>query len=234
MQQASLTQLTASPAYRALADHFTNARAWQLRDLFAENPKRFEEFSLKAAGLFLDYSKNRLNKKTIALLCDLARERGLEARRDAMFAGEKINSTEKRAVLHTALRAPKGKALVVDGQDVNGDVHAVLAQLKTFAERVRSGEWKGYSGKPITDIVNIGIGGSDLGPVMATEALRPYGKAGLNVHFVSNVDGTHLVETVKHLSPETTLFIVCSKTFTTQETLVNATSAKQWFLERAK
>ena len=231
MQQ---TSLTTSPAYRALADHYDNARAWQLRDLFADNPSRFTEFSLKAAGLLLDYSKNRLSKKTIALLCDLARERGVEAQRDAMFAGVKINSTEKRAVLHTALRAPKGQALVVDGQDVNADVHAVLAQVKAFAERVRSGEWKGHAGHAITDIVNIGIGGSDLGPEMVCRALRGSAHARLNLHFVANVDGHDLDAVLAKVDRDTTLFIVASKTFTTAETMLNAGSARTWFLKGAK
>ncbi len=224
----------ASPAYQALSGHYDNARAWQLRDLFDENPNRFAEFSLKAAGLLLDYSKNRINQKTIALLCDLARERGVEARRDAMFAGEKINSTEKRAVLHTALRAPKGQALVVDGQDVNADVHAVLAQVKAFAERVRSGEWKGYSGKVITDVVNIGIGGSDLGPEMVCRALRGVAHARLKLHFVANVDGHDLDAALAKVDRETTLFIIASKTFTTAETMLNAGSARAWFLKGAR
>jgi len=230
MPQASLTS---SPAYHALADHFDNASAWQLRELFAENPNRFTEFSMKAAGLLLDYSKNRLNTKTIALLCDLARERGVEARRDAMFAGEKINSTEKRAVLHTALRAPKGQALVVDGQDVNGDVHAVLAQVKAFAGRVRSGEWKGYAGHAITDVVNIGIGGSDLGPEMVCRALRSFAHERLNFHFVANVDGHDIDAVLGKVERETTLFIIASKTFTTAETMLNAGSARAWFLQGA-
>ena len=234
MQQANPPRLTDSPAYRALADHYNNARAWQLRDLFADDPDRFAEFSLKAAGLFLDYSKNRLAKKTISLLCELARERGVEARRDAMFAGVKINSTEKRAVLHTALRAPKGKALVVDGQDVDADVHAVLAQVSAFAERVRSGTWTGYAGHAITDIVNIGIGGSDLGPEMVCRALRSVAHARLNLHFVANVDGHDLDATLAKVDRETTLFIIASKTFTTAETMLNAGSARAWFLRGAK
>jgi glucose-6-phosphate isomerase len=230
MKQASLTTL---PAYLALADHYDSARAWQMRDLFDENPSRFAELSLRAAGLFLDYSKNRLNKKTIALLCELARERGVEARRDAMFAGEKINSTEKRAVLHTALRAPKGQTLTVDGQDVNADVHAVLAQVSAFAERVRSGEWKGYSGKAITDVVNIGIGGSDLGPEMVCRALRGVAHERLSLHFVANVDGHDLDAALAKVDRETTLFIIASKTFTTAETMLNAGSARAWFLDGA-
>lgn len=233
MQQASQNDLTASPAYRALADHYANASAWQMRDLFEENPNRFAEFSLKAAGLFFDYSKNRLNKKTITLLCDLARERGVEARRDAMFAGEKINSTEQRAALHTALRAPKGQALSVDGQDVNADVHLVLKQVNAFAERVRSGEWKGYGGQAITDIVNIGIGGSDLGPEMVCRALRGEAHERLKLHFVANVDGHDLDAVLAKVNRESTLFIIASKTFTTAETMLNAGSARAWFLKGA-
>lgn len=228
MPQASLND---TAAYRALADHFENARNWQMRDLFDENPNRFSEFSLKAAGLFLDYSKNRINQKTVQLLCALARERGVETQRDAMFAGAKINLTEQRAVLHTALRAPKGAALVIDGQDVNADVHAVLHQVKDFAERVRSGLWRGYTGKPITDIINIGIGGSDLGPEMVCRSLRSVAHPRLNLHFVANVDGHDLEAALARVNRETTLFIIASKTFTTAETMLNAGSARNWFLQ---
>ncbi len=230
MPQASLT---ATPAYRALADHHAAVREWQMRDLFDENPNRHAQFTLKAAGLLLDYSKNRLNQETVQLLCALARERGVEAQRDAMFAGAKINLTERRAVLHTALRAPRGAKLEVDGQDINHDVHAVLDQVGAFAERVRSGAWLGYSGKPITDIINIGIGGSDLGPEMVTRALRGFAHERLNMHFVANVDGHDLDAALSKVQRDTTLFIIASKTFTTAETMLNAGSARNWFLQGA-
>jgi len=230
MPQASLT---ATPAYRALAEHHAVVRDWQMRDLFDENPNRYAQFTLKAAGLLLDYSKNRLNQETVQLLCALARERGVEAQRDAMFAGAKINLTEHRAVLHTALRAPRGAKLEVDGQDINHDVHAVLDQVGDFAERVRSGAWLGYSGKPITDIVNIGIGGSDLGPEMVTRALRGFAHERLNLHFVANVDGHDLAAALSKVQRDTTLFIIASKTFTTAETMLNAGSARNWFLQGA-
>lgn len=204
-----------------------------MRDLFAADPDRFERYSDEAAGLFLDYSKNRVDGRTLELLVQVARERGLEARRDAMFAGEKINNTEGRAVLHTALRAPRGTQLTVDGQDVNADVHAVLDRVKTFSDAVRSGEWLGHTGKPITDIVNIGIGGSDLGPKMVVLALRHYAHPRLRMHFVSNVDGHDMDAALAQVDPETTLFIVASKTFTTAETMMNAQTARAWFLQGA-
>jgi len=204
-----------------------------MRDLFAADPDRFERYSDEAAGLFLDYSKNRLDGRTLELLVQLARERGLEARRDAMFAGEKINNTENRAVLHTALRAPRGAALTVDGQEVNADIHAVLDRVKTFTDAVRSGEWLGHTGKPITDIVNIGIGGSDLGPKMVVLALRHYAHPRLSMHFVSNVDGHDMDAALAQVDPETTMFIVASKTFTTAETMMNAQTARAWFLQHA-
>ncbi|MGF6273742.1 glucose-6-phosphate isomerase [Massilia sp. UYP11] len=230
MRQPSLTS-TAS--FQALAQHADTAKSWQMRDLFAADPDRFERFSDEAAGLFLDYSKNRLDGRTLELLVALARERGLEARRDAMFAGEKINNTENRAVLHTALRAPRGATLVVDGQEVNADIHAVLDRVKTFTDAVRSGDWLGHTGKPITDIVNIGIGGSDLGPKMAVLALRHYAHPRLSMHFVSNVDGHDMDAALGQVDPETTLFIVASKTFTTAETMMNAQTARAWFLQHA-
>jgi len=230
MRQPSLTS-TAS--FQALALHADSAKQWQMRALFAADPQRFERLSCEAAGLFLDYSKNRLDGRTLELLAAVARERGVEARRDAMFAGERINNTENRAVLHTALRAPRGAALSVDGQDVNADVHAVLDRVRTFTDAVRSGEWLGHSGKPITDIVNIGIGGSDLGPKMVVLALRHYAHPRLKMHFVSNVDGHDMDAALQQVDPETTLFIVASKTFTTAETMMNAQSARAWFLERA-
>lgn len=201
--------------------------------MFNDNPQRFEQLSIEAAGLMLDYSKNLLNHETLQLLCALARERKVEALRDAMFKGEKINLTEQRAVLHTALRAPRGAVLDVDGKDVNREVHAVLDRLNAFAARVRSGEWLGYGGKAITDIVNIGIGGSDLGPEMACRALRSFGHPRLSMHFVANVDGHDLDAALSKLNPETCLFIIASKTFTTAETMLNAHSARNWFLQTA-
>jgi glucose-6-phosphate isomerase len=225
--------LTSTASFQALAQHANTAKSWQMRDLFAEDPDRFERFSDEAAGLFLDYSKNRLDGRTLELLVALAHERGLEARRDAMFAGEKINNTENRAVLHTALRAPRGATLTVDGQEVNADIHAVLDRVKTFTDAVRSGEWLGHTGKPITDIVNIGIGGSDLGPKMVVLALRHYAHPRLRMHFVSNVDGHDMDAALSQVDPETTLFIVASKTFTTAETMMNAQTARAWFLQHA-
>ncbi|MCS0607089.1 glucose-6-phosphate isomerase [Massilia solisilvae] len=225
--------LTSSASFQALETHAIEAEDWQMRSLFAADPQRFERMSLEAAGLFLDYSKNRLDGRTLELLAALARERGVEQRRDAMFAGEKINNTEHRAVLHTALRAPREAKLVVDGQDVIADVHAVLDRIKAFTNAVRSGEWLGHTGKPITDVVNIGIGGSDLGPKMACLALRPFAHPRLAMHFVSNVDGHDIEAALERLDPETTLFIVASKTFTTAETMMNAQTARRWFVERA-
>lgn len=225
--------LTSTASFQALENHAAQAEDWEMRSLFAADPQRFDRLSVEAAGLFLDYSKNRLDGRTLELLAALARERGVEARRDAMFAGERINNTENRAVLHTALRAPRGSKLVVDGQDVNADVHAVLDRIRTFTDAVRSGEWLGHTGKPITDIVNIGIGGSDLGPKMVVLALRHYTHPRLKMHFVSNVDGHDMDAALSQVEPETTLFIVASKTFTTAETMMNAQTARSWFLERA-
>jgi glucose-6-phosphate isomerase len=230
MRQPSLTS-TAS--YQSLQTHAQDAQQWQMRDLFAQDPQRFERLSSEAAGLFLDYSKNRLDGRTLALLANLARERGVERLRDAMFAGEKINLTEDRAVLHTALRAPKDKQITVDGQDVTADVHAVLARIKTFSDAVRSGQWRGHTGKEITDIVNIGIGGSDLGPKMVCLALRQFAHPRLTMHFVSNVDGHDMDAALSRVNPETTLFIIASKTFTTAETMMNANTARSWFLKHA-
>ena len=201
-----------------------------MRALFAGDPERFSRFSLELGDLFVDYSKHRVDKETMRLLFALAAQQKVGEWRDKMFAGAHINGTEDRAVLHVALRNRKNSPILVDGKDVMPDINAVLAKMRGFTEAVRSGAWKGHTGKRITDVVNIGIGGSDLGPVMATEALRPYWQKGLSAHFVSNVDGTHLVETVKGLDAETTLFIVASKTFTTQETLMNAKSARAWLL----
>ena len=222
--------LTATASYPALAAHATDAQHWQMRQLFAADPQRFAKLQVEAAGLLLDYSKNRLDGDTMALLLELARERGVEAQRDAMLAGEKINLTEHRAVLHTALRMPRGKTLLVDGHDVIPEVHAVLDQIKSFTERVRSGAWLGHSGQPITDVVNIGIGGSDLGPKMVCLALRSYAHPRLKMHFVSNVDGHDMDATLSQVDPATTLFIVASKTFVTAETMLNAQTARSWFL----
>jgi glucose-6-phosphate isomerase len=229
-----MSQLTDSPAWKALARHHASIREVHMRTLFEKEPSRFSRFSLALGDLFVDYSKHRITDETMKLLFDLGSQAKVGEWRDRMFRGEKINGTENRAVLHTALRNRGGKPVLVDGQDVMPEVLAVLAKMRGFTEAVRGGAWKGHTGKRITDIVNIGIGGSDLGPVMATEALRPYWQVGLRAHFVSNVDGTHLVETVKELDPETTLFIVASKTFTTQETLMNARSARAWLTDRLK
>ena len=205
-----------------------------MRTLFAEDPKRFERFSLELGEVFLDYSKNRITVETMRLLVALAEQQGVAVWRDRMFAGDKINGTENRAVLHVALRNRSNRPIVVDGKDVMPEVNGVLAKMRRFTDTLRSGAWKGWTGKRITDVVNIGIGGSDLGPVMASEALKSYWQKGLRAHFVSNVDGTHIAETLKPLDPETTLFIIASKTFTTQETLMNAHSARKWLLELAK
>ncbi|HEX8139175.1 MAG TPA: glucose-6-phosphate isomerase [Pyrinomonadaceae bacterium] len=221
------------PAWQALAAHQEAIAPLHMRDLFAQDPERFGRFSLRVDDILLDYSKNRITEETVRLLLDLAEQAELKTWIERMFTGEKINSTERRAVLHTALRNRSNRPVFVDGRDVMPDVNGVLSHMRQFTEAVRSGAWKGYTGRAITDIVNIGIGGSDLGPVMVTEALKPYGQPELRVHFVSNVDGTHIVETLKALSPETTLFIVASKTFTTQETITNAQTAKEWFMERA-
>lgn len=221
---------TTTQAFSYLADHYISINEKNLKELFQEDPQRFEKFSLYLKDILFDYSKNRIDEQTMALLVQLARECKLEDAIKAMFDGEKINETEGRQVLHTALRNQSDKAILVDGEDVMPLVREVLQRMKSFSQRVISGEWKGYTGKEITDVVNIGIGGSDLGPVMVTEALKSY-KTRLNVHFVSNVDGTHIAETIKHLNPETTLFLIASKTFTTQETMANANTAKEWFLK---
>ncbi|HAF34847.1 glucose-6-phosphate isomerase [Sphingobacterium sp. UBA7038] len=227
---------TKTEAYTNLAQHFgslsglsNNSEKNDLRTLFAADPARFEKFSIAFEDILLDYSKNRITAETKALLVQLAKECGLEEAIAAMFSGERINVTENRPVLHTALRNQSGQPVYVDGKDVMPDVKRVLAHMRTFTEEILSGQWKGYTGKEITDVVNIGIGGSDLGPVMVTEALKAY-KTRLNVHFVSNVDGTHIAETLKAVDPETTLFLIASKTFTTQETMANAHTAKDWFL----
>jgi glucose-6-phosphate isomerase len=222
--------LTARPAWRALQAHHEKVRDLHLRTLFEQDPKRGERLTAEAAGLYLDYSKNRITDETLDLLMQLAEESGLRARIDAMFAGEKINVTENRAVLHVALRAPRGTSIVVDGENVVPQVHAVLDKMSAFAERVRSGAWKGHTGRRIRNVINIGIGGSDLGPVMAYEALRHYSDRTMTFRFVSNVDGTDFVEATRDLDPAETLFIVSSKTFTTLETMTNAQSARAWSL----
>lgn len=220
---------TTTAAYKYLADHYIRISEKSLKQLFAEDPLRFSKFSLRLGDILVDFSKNRINDETLALLIQLARECHVTEAIQALFAGEKINQTEGRQVLHTALRNQSAKPVIVDGKDVMPDVKAVQSRMKAFSERILSGTWKGYTGKAITDVVNIGIGGSDLGPVMVTEALKAY-KTRLDVHFVSNVDGTHIAETLKKVNPETTLFLIASKTFTTQETMANAHSAKEWFL----
>jgi len=223
--------LTQRPAWKALAAHHKKIAGKHLRELFAKDPKRGERFTASAAGLFLDYSKNRVTDETLKLLIKLAEESGLKARIEAMFTGEKINITENRAVLHVALRAPKGAKIFVDGKNVVPEVHAVLDRMAEFSDRVRSGEWKGHTGKRIRNVINIGIGGSDLGPVMAYEALKHYSKRDMTFRFVSNVDGIDFVEATQDLNPAETLFIVSSKTFTTLETMTNAGSARDWLLQ---
>lgn len=222
---------TETQAYRYLADHFIDINSKNMKQLFAEDPERFQKFTILFDDILLDYSKNRINDTTIALLVQLAKECKLDEAIKAMYKGEAINQTENRPVLHIALRNQSNTPILVEGQDVMPEVNRVLDKMKSFSEKVISGEWKGYTGKAITDVVNIGIGGSDLGPVMVTEALKAY-KNHLNMHFVSNIDGTHMVETLKGVDPETTLFLVASKTFTTQETMTNARTARAWFLEK--
>jgi glucose-6-phosphate isomerase len=217
-------------AWKALEAHFGEIQDRHLRELFSDDPGRGERLTAEGAGLFLDYSKNRVTDDTLRLLLELAAERGVEARRDAMFAGEHINVSEDRAVLHVALRMPRERSLVVDGVDVVKEVHGTLDRMNAFAERIRSGEWKGHTGKPIRSVVNIGIGGSDLGPVMAYEALRHYSRRDMTFRFVSNVDGTDFAEKTRDLDPEETLFVISSKTFTTLETMTNAHTAREWAL----
>ena len=227
---AGTEPLTKCPAWKALEAHNKAIRGLHLRQLFADDPKRGERLTAEAAGIYLDYSKNRITSETINLLLDLAEAVGLRAKIDAMFRGEKINVSEGRAVLHVALRAPKGASILVDGENVVPQVHAVLDRMGDFSNRVRSGAWKGYTGKPIRNVVNIGIGGSDLGPVMAYEALKHYSDRAMTFRFVSNVDGTDLAEAVRDLDASETLFIVSSKTFTTLETMTNARAARAWAL----
>ncbi|HEY8930504.1 MAG TPA: glucose-6-phosphate isomerase [Mucilaginibacter sp.] len=223
------TDFTTTQSFKYLTDHYIDIVSKSLKELFDADDQRFNKFSLQFEDILLDYSKNRIDDETVALLMQLARECSLNKAIEAMFSGEKINVTEGRPVLHTALRNRSNTPVLVDGKDVMPDVNRVLGQMKSFSEAIISGSWKGYTGKAITDVVNIGIGGSDLGPVMVTEALKAY-KNHLNMHFVSNVDGTHIVETLKKVNPETTLFLIASKTFTTQETMGNAHSAREWFI----
>ena len=227
-----MSDLTESPAWRALAAHRDAMFTVHVRDLFAADARRFERFSLELGDVLVDYSKNRVTEETMKLLFDLARQARVFDWRDRMFAGDKINRTEDRAVLHVALRNRSNRPILVDGKDVMPEVNAVLAKMREFTTAVRSGAWKGHTGKRITDIVNIGIGGSDLGPTMASLALKPYWQPGVRAHFVSNVDGTQIVEALKEVNPEQTLFVVESKTFTTQETLMNARSARAWLVEK--
>jgi glucose-6-phosphate isomerase len=227
-----MSVLTESPAWRALAAHRDAMLAVHVRDLFAADAGRFERFSLELGDVLVDYSKNRVTEETMKLLFELARQARVFDWRDRMFAGDKINRTEDRAVLHVALRNRSNRPILVDGKDVMPEVNAVLAKMREFTTAVRSGAWKGHTGKRITDIVNIGIGGSDLGPTMASLALKPYWQPGMRAHFVSNVDGTQIVEALKEVNPEQTLFVVESKTFTTQETLMNARSARAWLVEK--
>jgi glucose-6-phosphate isomerase len=227
-----MSALTQSPAWQALAQHHAAIRDVPMREMFGKDPARFERFSLELGDILIDYSKHRATSETMALLVDLARQARVAEWRDRMFSGERINRTENRAVLHVALRNRSARPILVDGVDVMPGVREVLAKMRNFTETVRSGAWRGHTGKRITDIVNIGIGGSDLGPMMVSQALRPYWQAGFRAHFVSNVDGTHLAEALREVSPETTLFVVVSKTFTTQETLLNAESARAWLVDK--
>lgn len=227
-------ELTQSTVWLALANHRQQMEGVHLRDRFAQDPTRFDRFSLRFDDILFDYSKNRITQTTVDLLLALARQASLDSAIEAMFNGAKINTTEERAVLHIALRNRSNRPILVDGKDVMPAVNAVLAKMRKFSEAIRSGEWQGYSGQAITDVVNIGIGGSDLGPKMVTRALTPYGKPGLRVHFVSNVDGTDIAETLQRVDPATTLFLIASKTFTTQETMTNANTAREWFLAAAK
>ncbi|WP_270088742.1 glucose-6-phosphate isomerase [Sphingobacterium sp. SYP-B4668] len=222
---------TQTDAFRYLTDHYININQYSLKELFQADPQRFDKFSIDLEEILLDYSKNRVNEETMALLMQLAKECKLEDAIRAMFAGEKINETEGRQVLHTALRNKGGNPLLVDGKDIMPQIQSVLEHMREFTNEILSGNWKGFTGKAITDVVNIGIGGSDLGPVMVTEALKAY-KTHLNLHFVSNVDGTHIAEALKGVNPETTLFLIASKTFTTQETMANARTARAWLLDQ--
>src|SRR5205809_3533037 len=224
----NITPLTQRPTWKALEEHYQKIQNLHLRTLFAEDPGRGERFATEAVGIYLDYSKNRVTEETMRLLLELAESSGLRERIDAMFNGEKINVTERRAVLHVALRAPRDRSIIVDGENVVPVVHAVLDKMADFSNRIRSGAWTGYTGKRMRTIINIGIGGSDLGPSMAYDALRYYSDRNLTMRFVSNIDGNEFVEATRDLDPAETLFIVSSKTFTTLETLTNAHSARTW------
>jgi len=226
-----MPSIKSTNAWKALENHYASTQHLHMRDLFSDDPERFDRFTIRLGDMLLDYSKNRITAETLDLLIGLAKEADVKTWREKMFSGQKINNTEGRSVLHVALRNSPDRPIVVDGKDVMPGVARVLGQMRQFSDAVRSGAWTGFTGKRITDVVNIGIGGSDLGPVMVSEALKPYHQPGLNVHFVSNVDGTHIAETLKPLDPETSLFIVASKTFTTQETLTNATSARTWLVD---
>ncbi len=226
--------ITKSLTWKKLQEHFAHASQLHMRDLFQQDDRRFEKFSLRFGDLLVDFSKNRITNETLQLLLNLPLECNLKEWIEKMFSGEKINSTESRAVLHVALRNRSNDPVYVDGKDVMPDVNAVLEKMKSFSQKIRSGEWKGYTGKEITDVINIGIGGSDLGPHMVCEALKPYGHPRLRMHFVSNVDGTDIAEALKQLNPESSLFIIASKTFTTQETITNAQTARQWLLNSLK
>lgn len=225
---------TKTPAWQSLLTHSAEMKKTHLRELFRQDPERFRKFSIQWEDLLFDYSKNIITEHSLQLLIQLARDCKVAEAIEAMFTGEKINETEQRAVLHIALRNLSGSPVLADGKDIMPEVNAVLEKMRKFAHQVHSGEWKGYSGKPIRYVVNIGIGGSDLGPMMVTEALRPYWKAGIQTYFVSNVDGTHIAETFKKINAEETLFLIASKTFTTQETMTNAHTARNWFLQQAK
>jgi glucose-6-phosphate isomerase len=226
-----MKELNQSPAWLALKEHYEEVKDLHMRDMFAEDPQRFEKFSTNLNDIMLDYSKNRITDRTMTLLMDLARQASVEEWRDNMFSGEAINSTEGRSVLHTALRNRSSKPIRVKERDVMPKVRAVLSQMRDFTEQVRSGEWRGYNGSRIKNIINIGIGGSDLGPHVVCESMKPFAQRGLKAYFVSNADATHLVETLKNVEPESTLFVIASKTFTTQETMLNAFSARKWFLD---
>ena len=225
---------TETRSWRALTEHFLTMKSVHMRELFAADPQRFDKFSIRFNDILFDYSKNIITNETMDILMALTEETGLKDAVEKMFSGERINETEDRPVLHIALRNRDNSPIFVDGNDVMPDVNRVLKKMAAFSQAVRRGDWKGFSGKRMTDVVNIGIGGSDLGPVMVTECLKPYAMEGLSVHFVSNIDGTHIAETLKRLNPETTLFLIASKSFTTQETMTNAFSARAWFLKEAK
>ena len=232
--KTSIPQLTKLSAWHALETHYTKVRELHLRNLFKDDPNRGKTMTAEAVGIYFDYSKHRITSETLKLLRQLAEESGLRARIDAMFNGEKINVTENRAVLHVALRAPEGQSIILEGENVVPQVHTVLNKMANFSAKVRSGDWKGHTGKPISNIINIGIGGSDLGPVMAYESLRHYSQRNLTFRFVSNIDGTDFAEATRDLDPEKTMFIISSKTFTTLETMTNAHTARDWSLKTLK